>query len=815
MLSNYLLIAWRNLLGQRLFSAINILGLAIGLASCILIALFVRYELSYDQQFTNADRIARVVRHFNTMNLSLAAVAPPFAELIKQDFDQVEDVTRVNTMNLPLSVEDRPFADLVIGLADSNIFGFFELEFIRGDASALAEPFSVVLTESTANAMFGNEDPMGQPITLMGQIDLKVTGVIADLPQNTHLDFDLLGSVETFFIVRPTERESFGSNNYYTYMRLEPGTDLNALEGQFPAFLDKHLGEEAHTWNRLELQPLTSIHLNSSLDGEQKANGSITIVRTFSAIAIVILLIACINFMNLTTARSTQRAKEVGMRKVAGATRGQLIAQFLGESVLLTTAAMIIALALVELVLPWFAAFVERDLTFHYLSNPADLAMIVGGVVLVGVIAGSYPAFHLSSFLPAQVLKGNAVQGKGSANLRKGLVIFQFAISITLMIATAVVLWQLRYAQTRDLGYERAHNLVVSLPFQMDGSTYDQFPPFRDALVASPAIDSAVISSRVPTGQLLDGNGYRLASPRTPEQEEGTVLRDVRVGFGFFEHYGVRIVAGRPLSPEFGDELFKVPQGVADDAEPIRGQAMVSVTAARQLGFQNPEDVVGEILLSGSPEGFHVQMEIVGVVDDFHFASLHDALRPVLYSASQNFVSQVSVRSRPGALSEAYDHVLKVWKEQFPGQAQNISFLDDRFEAMYRQEKRQAKVFGIFAGLAIFVASLGLFGLASFTTERRTKEIGIRKVMGASVKDIVLLLTREFSVLVLIANLVAWPVAWYFMSDWLTRFAYHINLSPLLFVMAAVVAFVIAWVTVATLAGKAALARPVRALRYE
>ena len=815
MLSNYLLIAWRNLLSQRLFSAINILGLAIGLASCILIALFVRYELSYDMQFTNADRIARVVRHFNTMNLSLAAVAPPFAGLIKEDFDQVEDVTRVNTMNLPLSVEDRPFSDLIIGVADPNIFGFFDLQFLRGDAAALGEPFSVVLTQSAAQNMFGNKDPMGQPVTLMGQIDMKVTGVIADLPQNTHLEFDMLGSIETFFMVQPGERESFGSNNYYTYLQLAPGTDLETLEGQLPGFLDKHLGEDAHVWNALELQPLTSIHLNSSLDGEQKANGSIAIVRTFSAIAIVILLIACINFMNLTTARSTQRAKEVGMRKVAGATRGQLIAQFLGESILLTTAAMVIALAIVELTLPWFAAFVERDLTFRYLSSPGDLAVIVGGVVLVGVVAGSYPAFHLSSFRPAQVLKGNAVQGKGSANLRKGLVVFQFAISITLMIATAVVLWQLRYAQTRDLGYERAHNLVVSLPFQMDGSTYDQFPPFRDALVASPAIDSVVISSRVPTGQLLDGNGYQLASPRTPEQEEGTVLRDVRVGFGFFEHYGVRIVAGRPLSPEFGDQLFRIPQNVADDAEPLRGQAMVSVTGARQMGFQNPNDIVGELLLSGAPDGFHVKLEIVGVVDDFHFASLHDALRPVLYSGSQNFVSQVSVRARPGELQEAYDHVLSTWKRQFPGQAQNISFLDDRFEAMYRQEKRQAKVFGIFAGLAIFVASLGLFGLASFTTERRTKEIGIRKVMGASVKDIVLLLTREFSVLVLIANLVAWPVAWYFMSDWLTRFAYHVDLSPALFVGAALVAFVIAWVTVATLAGRSALARPIRALRYE
>ncbi|MEM9305033.1 MAG: ABC transporter permease [Pseudomonadota bacterium] len=816
MLKNYLLIAWRNLLAHRLFSAINILGLAIGLASCLLIALFVRHELSYDRHYENADNIARVVRNFTTSNLHLATVAAPFGPLIAQDFPEVREMTRVNTMTLPMAVEDRPFDNLVIGMADGNFFDFFDLEFTRGQATdALSEPFAVVLTETAANQMFGSEDPVGRAITVLGQIDMKVTGIIRDLPENTHLNFDMLGSITTFFAVQPGEEESFGSNNYHTYFLLPEGHDLDAMQAGFPTFLQKHLGEEAPTWNELTLQRLTDIHLYSNLDAEQKANGNINIVLTFSAIAIVILAIACINFMNLTTARSTQRAKEVGMRKVAGATHGQLIIQFLGESILLTAGAMLIALALVELLLPWFAAFVERGLSFDYLANPRDLAIIIFGTIAVGVIAGSYPAFHLSAFRPAEVLKGSVAQGAGSTRIRKVLVVAQFAISIALMIATGVVLAQLNYTQTKDLGYERAHNLIVSLPFQMDGSTYRQYPPFRDALLQDPAIDSVTISSRIPTGQLLDGNGYQLLDMTDTTSDGRIPLRDVRIGFDFFEHYEIRMAAGRSFGEEFGDQRISLPPNVDETTAPVSGQAIVNETAARRLGFASPQEAVGKILISGRLDAFHQRLEIVGVVEDFNFASLHDAMRPVVFTLTEAFISNVSVRSLPGQLQAAYDRIETTWNEQFPGQAQSISFLDDRFDAMYRQERRQAQVFAIFSGLAIFVASLGLFGLASFTTERRTKEIGIRKVMGASVKDIVLLLTKEFSVLVLIANIIAWPVAWYFMSDWLTRFAFRIELGPLLFGAAALAAFLIAWVTVATQAGKAAMSRPVNALRYE
>jgi putative ABC transport system permease protein len=813
MLKNYLTIAWRNLMVHRLFSAINILGLAIGLACSILIVLFVRYEMSYDQHYSNADRIVRVVRHFSNANLHLATVAPPIGPLLETDFPEIEAMTRVRVNSLPISQGDRAFNNLAIGMADPAVFEFFDLKFIAGQTKgAIDEPFTVVLTETAANQLFGNDDPMGQSITLLGQVELKVTGVINDLPENTHLSFDMLISVATMFAVRPGESESWGSNNYHTYLLLPAGYDPKLLEAGFPGFLEKHLGEDSPEWTSLETQRLTDIHLHSHLDAELKSNGNINTVLIFSAIALVILAIACINFMNLTTARSIQRAKEVGIRKVVGAGRGQLIAQFLGESILLTAAAMLLAIATVELALPAFADFVQRELSFNYIGNPAYLVAILGGILAVGILAGSYPAFHLSAFRPAEVLKGSVTQGRGAVTVRKLLVVFQFAISITLMIATGVVLAQLRYTQNKDLGYDRAHNLISFLPFQIDGSTYQQYPAFRDALTANPAVQSVTISSRFPTGQLLDGNGY-MPQESSLAPEEGVSLRDVRVGFNFFEHYAIGLVAGRYFGTEFGDD----PLAPASAEEPIKyGQVIANESAVRRMGYASPQDAIGKLLIDQKQDGdMRHELTIVGVVKDFNFASLHDQMQPILYTLTSQFVGAVSIKTVPGQLQPTVKLVEQIWADQFPGQAVSFAFLDDRFDAMYLQEQRQAQVFGLFSGLAILVASLGLFGLASFTTERRTKEIGIRKVMGASVRDIIWLLTREFSLLVIVANLIAWPVAWYFMSDWLTRFAYAISLGPMLFVVAALAAFVIAWITVASQAGKAAMSRPVLALRYE
>ena len=482
MLSNYLKIAWRNIVGNPLFSAINIVGLSIGLACCIIITLFVRYEMSYDKHWVDADRIYRVTRDFFGNDLELAAVAPPIAPLMKQDFAEIEDVTRLlQTGDVTMTRGETRVRERQFVIADPNVFEFFNLEFVSGDAaSALNGPLDVVLTERAVERYFGDEDPIGQTLNLMDQADVTVRAVIRDLPDNTHMAFELLGSIEAIPVMMgPEELESWGSNNYYTYLRLPGGYDPADLESQFNEFLVRHWNVDAEAISRLNLQPLTDIHLTSNRDGEWRANGSAAVVYTFSAVALFVLLIACINFMNLTTARSTQRAREVGVRKVVGANRSQLISQFMGESILLTGFAMLLALALVEIILPVFSAFLEKPLTLS-LTNPATLGLLLLGTLVVGIFAGSYPALYLSKFRPADVLKGS-VSSTGSALLRKSLVVVQFATSIALLISTGVVMAQMSYARNVDLGYDKSRNLVTRLPYFAD--FWELYEPMKAELV--------------------------------------------------------------------------------------------------------------------------------------------------------------------------------------------------------------------------------------------------------------------------------------------------------------------------------------------
>ena len=812
MLSNYLKIAWRNILGNPLFSAINIIGLAIGLACCIIITLFVRYETSFDQQWENSDRIYRVTRDFFSNNLQLAAVAPPVAPLLKQDFPEIEDITRLlATGQATIGRDEQSFTEENMAIADSNVFDMFGLRFISGNAeTALVRPTDLVLTEKAAQRYFGDEDPVGQTLRFMDQVDVTVTAVIEDLPDNTHFAFELLGSMAAVpMLMGPDQMENWGSNNYYTYLRLPANYNPDDLESRFPEFLDKHRGEGDSEGNALRLQRLTEIHLKSNLDGEWQANGSSSVVYTFSAVALVVLLIACINFMNLTTARSTQRAREVGIRKVVGAKRSQLVIQFLGESILLTALAMLLALAMVELVLPFFAAFLEKPLTFSAI-DPVVLPVLLGGLLVVGLLAGSYPAFYLSQFRPVQVLKGNA-SGSGSTWLRKALVVFQFATSIALVIATGVVIAQTEYARSIDLGYDRSRNLVTSLPFFAD--LWETYEPLKAELEAHPDILSVVYSSRVPGMRNLDGSGYIVEGTQvTMENLHG--LSDIKVDYQWFDHYDVRFLAGRAFREN--ERRIEVP---SEENPVTKGAAILNESAARRFGW-TPQEAVGKIIrqpMSRELDQF-VDREVVGVIPDIHFASLHNAMKATVYAEPNgNYGRRVSVKIAPGNPDAAIEHFESVWNRILPAEPARWEFLDDRFDALYRSEGRQAQLFGMFATLAIFVAILGLFGLASFTTERRTKEIGIRKVMGASVRDIVLLLTSDFTKLVLLANVVAWPVAYYFMNNWLNRFVYKAPFSEWawLFVAGAIAALAAAWLTIAVQAGNAARSRPVLALRYE
>ena len=812
MLSNYLKIALRNITGNPLFSAINIIGLSIGLACCIIITIFVNYELSYDKHWTDADRIYRVTRDFFGNDLRLSWVAPPIGPLLVEDFPEIEDMTRIlQTVNISLARDDLSILEEKMVVADGNVFDFFNLEFTSGDpATALAVPTSIVLSERAADRYFGSEDPMGQTLNIMGQADLTVTGIFRDLPDNTHMAFELVGSIGMIPIMMgPDEMESWGSNNYFTYLRLPVGYDPIDMTSRFEDFIIKHRGEDAPSGTALDLQLLTDIHLTSNRDAEWRANGSMALVYTFSAVALVVLLIACINFMNLTTARSTQRAKEVGIRKVVGAQRGQVTLQFLGESVLLTAIAMLLAVALVEIALPPFAAFLEKPLTFSLL-NPVTLGTLLFGTVLVGLLAGCYPAFYLSQFRPVDVLKGSA-SGSGSGFMRRALVVFQFATSIALLIATGVVMAQMHYARTMDVGYDRERNLIHGLPFFAE--LWEIYDPLRAELESHPDIDSVVYSSRVPTMQNLDGSGY-VAEGEQITMDSVLALADIKVDAHWFDHYGVEFLAGRP----FRDNEIRIEMPTEEN--PVtQGWAILNESAARRVGW-SPEEAVGKVVrqpMSRELDSF-IDREIVGVVPDIHFSSLHDERKPTVYAEPNgNYGRSVSVKIAAGDPTSAIEHFETVWKRLVPNEPLNWYFLDDAFDERCRGEKKQAQMFAVFSAFAIFVATLGLFGLASFTTERRTKEIGIRKVMGASVSDIVLLLTSDFTKLVLIANVIAWPVAYYFMTQWLTRFAYKAPFGEWawLFVAAALVALGAAWITIASQAGRAATSRPVLALRYE
>jgi len=821
MFRNYLTIALRNLVSHKLYSTINILGLAIGLACVILISVFVRYETSYDKHWAKADQIYRVARTFKRMggndDLLLATNAPQTGPLLKADFPELEQVIRIWGFRLLLGRDDIAFYETGIKFTDPEIFEVFDIPLIQGDpATALSQPFSIILGESAARKYFGDEDPMGQTLTLENRMPVKVTGIMEDLPDNTHLRMDMLASLSSMAVAfGDSFLENWGSNNFHTYVLTPQGYNIANLEAQIPDFLTRHIAEDANDWTEFPIQKLTDIHLTSNRDNEQQANGSETGVYTFSAIAFFLLLIACFNFMNLSTARSAQRAREVGMRKVMGADRKQLIGQFLGESVLLSLLAMILAVAMVELALPWFNSFVGMDLAFDYLGNPGLLALLVALALLVGFFAGSYPAFYLSAFRPATVLRGDLTRGSKGALFRKVLVTAQFAISIALVIATGVVLAQMKYASELDLGLDKEQVIVLQgAPSTGFGSSYHTM---KQEFLNQPSIISVSGANLMPSDQNTNAMGIR-AEESDPE---GRGMPFLNVDFDFFKTFGIKVIAGRSFSKERGTDLIIQP---TDETPKTSASFMLNKLAARQLGW-TPEQALGKWFEVSTGDRFEqsVRGPIIGVVDDVYFSSIREAIKPVFYQVMEpsyegamipNY-GKMAIKFKAGSVNEVLELIDTTWKANLPAVPINRSFTDDNFAALYQTEQQQGHLFTIFALLAIFIACLGLYGLAAFTTEQRTKEIGIRKVMGGSVKDIVLLLTRDFSKQVLLANLFAWPVAWFLMNRWLETFAYRIDLGLLPFVFAALMALVIAWLTVGGLAARAAWSKPALALRYE
>ncbi len=827
MFKGYLAIALRHLLKQRLYSAINVAGLAVGLACFILIALYVQHERGYDRQFANADRIYRVSRDFLPTAQSkaayLATIAAPAAALLKQDFPDVEHVARIQCCG---GVFRTAGGDVVsepdLAAADNELFQIFDFHWLQGDAkTALAAPFTVVLTQSIARKYFGDANPVGKTLLLDGKRPLQVTGVIADLGDSTHLRFSMLTSIETNrAIYGDAPLESWGYNNFYTYVLLKPGADPAAIERGSADFFERRFQQGSSLWTRLAVTPLTDIHLRSNKENEMRVPGSAAIVETFSAIAVFILLLACINFMNLATARSVQRAKEIGVRKAIGAGRDQVVAQFLAESVLVAAIALLLGMVLVELALPAFDAFLGLTMKLDYLTHPAALAGLAALALLTGVAAGSYPAFYLAAFDPARVLKGDTTRGGGAAAFRRTLVVLQFAISIGLLIATAVVYQQMRFARSIDLGYDKDRVVVVDGSFT--AGLGKQWEALKHEWLANPNITQVTASNLTPGMQNTNAIGVL----REGGEEHGAGVAFLWVDYGFFETYGIQPLAGRTFDERHGTDRGVAPALAPADSADARAAAragtyVISASLARRYGW-TPEQAVGkwlEMQIWGGGRG-----TIVGVVPDVYLESLRKAVEPMIYvipalvdPAKLGYapLQHASLRISGRDLAATLKYIDEKWRQFVPDQPVSRHFLDQDFAALYAGEERQGRMFSWFAGLAIAIACLGLFGLASFTTERRTKEIGIRKVVGGGVADIVLLFCGEFGKLVLVANVLAWPVAYFMMRRWLDTFAYRVSMSLLVYAGSGLVALVIACATVGAVAARAASAKPIKALRSE
>ena len=805
MLKNYFKIAWRILLRRKAFSIINIFGLAIGIATCLVIMLYVKNELSYDRYNEKAGRIVRVVfRGFvgGGGEMKEAVVMSPVAATLKRDFPEVVDATRLRGGGAALiAYGDKSFKEDELGFADPNFFNVFTIPFLQGDPkTALINPHTVVISNETAQKYFGNENPIGKVLNFKTlKSTYTVTGVFDKIPDNSHFQFDMLASMTE---LDDAKSQSWVTSNYYTYLVLPEGYDYEKLEAKMPSVVDKYMGpqiEQAFGMSYsqfrqkgnkvgLYLQPLTDIHLRSDLNAEMRPSGDIRYVYIFSAVALFMLLIACINFMNLSTAGASKRAMEVGIRKVMGSVKTELIYQFLIESVLLTMIALLLSAFLVYLALPVFNSITETELSLYKLISNAGLmpGMLLFGII-VGVLAGSYPAFFLSSFKPVSVLKGKFTSGKNSIAMRSGLVVFQFVISIILIVSITVVYKQLSYIRNKKLGYNKEQLLIINGTWALGNKQ----EAFRNELMKDPRIVSVTTSSFIPAGNTDLNNNTVYPGDKVGQY---VYTPEYRIDTAYLNTMGIELVAGRNFSSSFADSASTI----------------INETAARAFGWE--KDAIGKTVTGHSDnQGHEVTYRIVGVVKDFHFRSLHEPISPVML-LMKNYDGAMIAKVTTADLAGLLSSIKLKWTAEEPF---SYSFMDDRFNKSYRAEQRTGDILGIFAGLTLFVACMGLFGLATFTAQQRTKEIGIRKVLGATVSDITTLLSAEFIKLVLLALLVACPIAWYFMDKWLQDFAYRIDLQWWVFVLAGITVMLIAFITTSFQAIKSALMNPVKSLKTE
>lgn len=809
MFRNYLKIALRNLLKHKLISSINLFGLTVGITCCLLITVYILNELSYDRYNANSKNVYRVTRSFydnnGALSFNFATVSPPFGYYFPTDFPEIKKMTRLLYNDpTPTKYKDKIFTEKNTAFADENLFDVFTIDVVKGNPkTALYDPYSVMLTEQEAKKYFGDEDPMEKVIRFNNQYDFKVTGVYRALPAHSHMHPEMLFSFNTLrdsaiYGERNLER-NWGNNSFYTYLLMPDNFSPNKMLAQFPDFIDRrmagqeYVGKKASKFTALGLQKLTDIHLYSHTDTEVEPNGDITRVYIFSAIALFILLIACINYMNLSTARSALRAKEIGIRKVSGAQRRELITQFLGESVLICWTAIILAGALTYFTIPALNKLSGQELSFQALLQWKVLVPLVLAPFVIGIVSGLYPALFMSSFQPVKTLKGLFKVGGSSISFRKVLVVIQFSISIILIITTAIVFQQLHYIQKKSLGFDKDQVMVMGYTTEVG----NQYESFRNELLQNSGFKSMTRSSRIPTGRLLDNMGANTYAGDSA-RPVSTDIKFVTSDQDFTSTFGIPMIAGRYFSRDYGTDTAGF---------------VINESSVKAIGWKNAQDAIGKDFKYGGQKG-----HIIGVINDFHFESMHQAIAPmimIMLPPRRAFFNNLSIKISSRDVSSALSYFNATWKKYFPETPVDYTFLDENFDKLYQSEQKQATIFTIFACVAIFIACLGLFGLSAFAISQRIKEIGIRKVLGANVQGIVGLLSRDFLILVAIAALMAFPVAWYTMNNWLKDFAYRINIQWWVFILAGVVAAFIAFVTVSFQAIKAAVANPVKSLRTE
>ena len=810
MFKNYLKIAARNLAKHKFYSFINIIGLAIGLTCTLLILLYVENEVSYDKYHSKADRIYRVHTEiqFGEKYFNMSKAPAPMAAALIEEFPEVEASVRLRVQGRFLVKRgDITYREENVAYADSSIFSVFDIILVKGASEALFKPNSIVIDESTAQKYFGDENPIGERLLLDNNMDVEITGVYKDMPSNGHFHYSLLISMAT---LEHSKHTMWLSSNYWTYALLKEDHSGVELEAKFPAMVIKYVGPQvaqildismddfkaSGNYIKYSLAPLTDIHLHSNLEYEMEANGNILYIYLFAGIAFLILALAAINFMNLSTARSASRAKEVGVRKVLGSLRSHLIKQFLSESMLISALSMIIAVLLAWIVLPYFNQMANIKIAIPF-ASPVFYLAVFGGVLAIGFIAGSYPAFFLSAFKPAAVLKGNLSLGVKSGWLRSSLVVFQFVISTVLIIGTMVIYKQLQYIQTKNLGFNKERVLLVEDAYALG----DQAASYKTQVLQIAGIENASYSGYLPVSSNRSDSMFWLEG-QTPNEETMVSMQGWTVDYDYIATLGMELIEGRNFNE----------QNAADSMAMI-----INEETASRMGLDEPigahivsyADMPGEA--GETPLTIYT---VIGLVKNFHFESMKESITPLSLQLGRSR-SYFSVKVAGEDLQPIIKQLEGEWKELAGGQPFSYSFLDERFDATYKSETRVGNLFSVFAILAIFIACLGLFGLAAFTAQQRTKEIGVRKVMGATVSSIIVLLSKEFGKLVLIALVIAIPLAWYGISQWLQDYEFRTDLSPWVFVLAGGVTFLIAWLTMSYQSIKAATTSPAKSLRDE